>query len=174
MTVLAPASCLELRQMLRWAVTECDGPVAVRYPRGGDGGYSDSLFDPDSGIAVHKKGKDCAIITYGTLVNNCLLAAQLLKDQGIDAAVIRLTKLNPLPLEALKEVLSGIDHILLVEEACHGSGICDALQCVAKMECVDLGSEYVTHGSIAQLYEKYGLDAESIAARIQEVRSHEN
>jgi len=174
MTILAPASCLELRQMLRWAVEKCEGPVAVRYPRGGDGSFSDCLFDPATGIAVHKQGKDCAIITYGTLVNNCMQAAEMLSRQGIDAAVIRLTRLEPLPLDALTQTLSGFRHVLLVEETCHGSGLCDALQSVAKMECIDLGSSYVPHGSIAQLYEKYGLDARSIAAKMQEVRGHEN
>ena len=37
MTVLCPASFAELRRMLRQAVLEIDGPVAVRYPRGGEG-----------------------------------------------------------------------------------------------------------------------------------------
>lgn len=174
MTILAPASCHELRDMLRWAVTECNGPVAVRYPRGGDGGYSDSLFDPISGIAVHRHGKDCAIITYGTLVNNCMQAAELLAQLGIETSVIRLTRIAPLSLDSLTEALLGIDHVVLVEESCHGSGLCDVLQGAAKMECIDLGSEYVTHGSITELYQKYGLDAQSIAAKVQEVRSHEN
>ena len=63
MTVLAPASCSELAEMLRWAVQCCDGPVAVRYPRGGDGAYTGSAWDSDSGVACHRTGKDGAILT---------------------------------------------------------------------------------------------------------------
>ena len=52
MTLLAPASCAELEAMLDFAVNECDGPVAIRYPRGGDGSYTGAQFD-DSGIVPH-------------------------------------------------------------------------------------------------------------------------
>ena len=37
------------------------------------------------------------------------------------------------------------------------------------VSCVDLGCEYVTHGSVRQLYEKYGLDAESLSNKVKEV-----
>ena len=176
MTILAPASCEELENMLTWAVQEHNGPVAIRYPRGGDGEYSASHWDVDSGIAIHRTGADCAIITYGTLVNNCLQAAELLANWGIEASVIRLTKLNPLPADALKAALSGISNVLIAEEICHGSGISDALQAKLQRSCkaIDLGPEYVTHGSIRDLYRNYGLDAEAIANKVQEGMRHEN
>ena len=171
MTLLAPASCRELCEMLRWAVNDCTGPVAVRYPRGGDGNYTDSAWDPNSGLAVHRHGKDVAIITYGTLVNNAVGAAALLKEEGIGASVIRLTRLNTLPIEELRIALNGIRHILIVEEA--SAGIRDALNWeLGKEYCVsaiDLGREYVTHGSIAELYKQHGMDPRSIAEKAKEV-----
>ena len=45
MTVLCPASFAELRTMLRQAVLERTGPVAVRYPRGGEGAYQEDRSD---------------------------------------------------------------------------------------------------------------------------------
>ena len=176
MTVLAPSSCAELEQMLIWSVKEFDGPAAIRYPRGGNGEYSDSHWDADSGIAVHRQGNDCAIITYGTIINNCLQAANLLAQQEIDTSVIRLTKLNPLPIASLESALSGISKVLVVEEISHSSGIYEALSAELTAVCVgiDLGKEYVPHGSIGELYRNYGLDAESIANKVQEVLSHEN
>ena len=171
MTILAPASCAELSDMLRWAVNDCTGPVAVRYPRGGDGSYSDSGWDPDSGLLCHRSGKDIAVITYGTLVNNALDAADALKAEGIDASVIRLTRLNPLPVSELKKALDGIESILIVEEAC--AGIRDALNWELcrdhSVTGIDLGSEYVTHGSVAELYKQFGMDSASIAAKAKEV-----
>ena len=35
----------ELKDMMQWAVMEHNGPVAVRYPRGGDRGYTDSAWE---------------------------------------------------------------------------------------------------------------------------------
>ena len=174
MTLLAPASCAELEAMLDFAVNECDGPVAIRYPRGGNGSYTGSQLD-HSGIVAHREGDSCAIITYGTLINQVLAAAEILSLQGIEAKVIRLTTLNPLPVDALKRALAGIENVFVVEEACTGSGICAAISHeVCKCTGLDLGREYVTHGSIAQLYQKHGLDKMSIAKKIQEVMIREN
>ena len=174
MTILAPASCAELSEMLTWAVEKCQGPVAVRYPRGGDGGYTASAWDAGSGVTAHRHGTDAAIITYGTLVNNAMDAADILSEQGTDISVIRLTRLNPLPNSALEAALSGHRNILIAEEAC--AGIREALAWELRTimpECridgVDLGSQYITHGSIAELYHKHGLDAASLAGRIREV-----
>ena len=176
MQILAPASCEELKQMLRWAVKNCDGPVAVRYPRGGDGAFTQSNWDENATVIAHRSGKAAAIVTYGNLVNNALDAADLLAQQGIDISVIRLTKLAPIAFSALESALSGIQNVVIMEEAC--SGICDALsaqlQTSCKVTCVDLGSEFVTHGSIAQLHKKYGLDAESMAQKVREVLQNEN
>ena len=174
MTVLAPASCAELEEMLCYAVKECTGPVAIRYPRGGNGSYTDVRFD-NSGITTHRDGTNCAIITYGTLVNQALDAADLLAQQGIAAKVIRLTRLNPLPVADLKAELTDISNIFVVEETCNGSGISAAISHqVCKCTGIDLGGAYVTHGSIQQLYQKHGLDAASIAKKIQEVLICEN
>ncbi len=179
MTVLAPASCEELRQMLTWSVNECNGPVAIRYPRGGDGQYSTSCC-VGQGVVNHRNGCKCAIITYGTLINQAVVAADLLAQQGIEAKVLRLTCLNPLPINALTEELAGVSHAFVVEETCANSGICADLGYQlskiggCKFTGMDLGSEYVTHGSIEHLYQKHGLNAQSIAKKIQEVLICEN
>ena len=174
MTVLAPASCQELEEMLDYAVNQCDGPVAIRYPRGGDGSYTAAQVD-ETGIVTHRDGNSCAIITYGTMINEVLNAAEILAQQGIEAKVIRLTTLNPLPIDALKSSLGNSSNIFVVEEVCNSSGISAAISHnVSKCIALDLGSEYVTHGSIKKLYQKHGLDGKSIAQKIQEVLIHES
>ena len=42
------------------------------------------------------------------------------------------------------------------------------------VHCLDLGSEYVTHGSVARLHQKHGLDPASIAKKLTEVLKREN
>ena len=181
MTVLAPGSCAELADMLTWAVKECTGPVAVRYPRGGDGGYTGSAWSADTGVVCHRAGTDGAVLTYGTLVNNALAAADILADKGISVSVLRLTRLNPLPLEALEAALTGCGHLLTAEESLSGAGLGQAVSHALRervpgcaVHCLDLGSEYVTHGSVARLHQKHGLDPASIAKKLTEVLKREN
>ena len=161
--------------MLRWAVLECSGPVAVRYPRGGNGLLKKSAWDPRCGVVSHRQGADGAIITYGTLVNQAILAADILAQRGLSVSVIRLTKLNPIAASGLEAALAGQKNVLIVEEAIGGIGA--DLSCVireiqndALVMAIDLGKEYVTHGTVAQLYQKHGLDAQSIADKFMEVR----
>ena len=175
MWIMAPASTAELAQMLRWAVECCDGPVAVRYPRGGDGAFADSVWDPAASVVSHRQGNDGAIVTYGTLVNEALTAAEILAEQGIHISVVRLTMLKPLSASALEAVLTGQKYVLVAEEAMSGLGgdLCAMIHeinpdCTAAV--ADLGDEYVTHGSVKELYQKHGLDGASLAERFMEVR----
>ncbi len=176
--ILCPASTAELKNMLYWAVESATGPVAVRYPRGGDGSFSGSYWDEKTSVVCHRKGNDGAIITYGTMVNNALNAADLLAEAGIDVSVVRLLKVNPLPMDALEAVLTGQNRILIAEEAI--GGIAESLAwhlsqrlSNAHIQTADLGREYVTHGDMASLYKHYGLDACSLANTFKEGRTNE-
>ncbi len=171
LTLLAPASCAELKNMLYWAVEEHDGPVAIRYPRGGDEVYQDSAWNPDATVIAHRRGRDAAILTYGRLVNNAIAAADILAEHGIDISVIRLTRLALIDFNSLESVIDGVQNVIVAEEA--SAGIHDAVAFAVgghhSVSCVDLGCEYVTHGSVAQLYEKYGLSAPALAGKVMEV-----
>lgn len=187
MTVLCPACSRELKEMLRWAVNDFDGPVAIRYPRGGDGVYTDSAFVPGreiashGAVACHKSGGEIALVTYGIVSNQVFLAADMLAEQGIDVTVLRLLTVAPLPVDDIAAQLSDCKKLIVVEEALAGSGIHEALawelrQKIPGLELdkIDLGSQYVTHGSLSKLYEKHGLDAASIAKKVTEVQNREN
>ena len=180
MRILCPASREELQKMLRWAVKEYDGPVAVRYPRGGDGAYSGCDFAPERSLSSHREGRDCTVVTYGTLVNHAMEAAQMLKEQGIDAGVIRLTQVNPLCGEELIAMLPENAPVFIVEEVAAAAGIREALACAIQEKKPqirvfgrDLGEHFVPHGDMKSLYRLCGLDGESIANFVREVVSHE-
>ena len=182
MTVLAPGSCCELREMLKWAVNIHKGPVAIRYPRGTDVGYIGSAWTSNlDNICCHRDGRDGAVVVYGTMLQTALNAADLLKAKGIRVAVIRLMALNPLPLGALSAHLRGMKNVLVVEEVCSGSGICRDLAWElekAGLNCrvygLDLGGNFVTHGTVSQLRKHCGIDADGIAGYFQEVLNVEN
>ena len=178
MRILNPVNYAEQREMLRWAVKDYDGPVAVRYPRGSQGGYTDCDWQGLDGSLVkcHRTGSDVALITYGSTLQNVLDAAQELAQQGMEATVLRLLTVCPLPSEQVAAYLQQTKHAVIVEETAAGSGIREALAWnLAKLcpECrvdgIDLGREFVPHGSLTELYQRCGLDGVSIAAYIREV-----
>ncbi len=187
LTIACPASRRELRDMLRWAVEGQSGPVAIRYPRGGDRDYVDSAWDNGKtvlthGAAVrHREGRDVTIVTYGTLLQNAMDAAALLAQQGIDACVVRALTVSPLPVADILALKAEGKHVVILEEACTGSGIKEALAWQLHGVCrdllvdgIDLGPDFVTHGSLDKLYASLGLDAQSVCNYIQEVLNHEN
>ena len=181
MLILAPASRLEQQQMLRWAVECYDGPVAIRYPRGGDGEYMETHWQPTCPVINHHQGENIALVTYGTMLNPCMRASKILKEQGIEVSVLRLTELNPLPVSAMEAALAGFRHIIVVEEAIRGSGIREAVACemgIRLPDCnvtgMDLGENFVPHGSMGKLYAHCGLDENSIVQYVQEVLKNED
>ena len=104
MTVLCPASFAELRQMLRRAVLELTGPVAVRYPRGGEGAYQDCCGNET--FTQVRPGADCTILTYGVLINEALAAAELLHEAGVETRVVKLNAIAPLDGNAVLAALA--------------------------------------------------------------------
>ena len=181
MTVLCPACTEELKAMLTWAVEECTGPVAVRYPRGGDRGIEDAAWNGEGGVVCHRCGDALTFVTYGAIANNVLEAAALLSGQGTEVTVLRLLTAAPLPVDEVVSQMSANRHVIVVEETCTGSGIREALAWALRQrlpECrvdgLDLGGGFVTHGSLDTLYHHRGLDAASIAAFAREVLGYED
>ena len=178
MRILNPASLAEQREMLRWAVEDYDGPVAVRYPRGTEGGYTACDWQGLEGALVkcHRFGSDVTLITYGSTLQTALDAAEELAKQGIEATVLRLLSVCPVPSEQVAAFLQRTKLALIIEETAAGSGIREALAWdLAKLcpDCrvdgIDLGRDFVPHGTLRELYERCGLDAASIAAYTREV-----
>ena len=176
--IYCPASFDELSDMLRHSVFTEKGPVAVRYPRGGEGEYKDSGCET---LKVMKDGGDVTIVTYGTLINNVLKAVDILREKGINAEVIKLGCIAPIDMEAVKSSVMKTGRLAVIEEViedgCVGESISSALlgEGVLPKSVVlkNLGSSFAAQGSVAQLYKKYGLDPDSIAADIAEAISHE-
>ncbi len=187
MQILCPSSRKELSDMLSWAVLEQDGPVAIRYPRGGDRCYVESDWSEpwnaskDGLLKCHRFGKDVMIVTYGSLLQNALEAAELLAHSGVEATVLRLMTLAPLPIQQILDHWNPGVPVVVVEETCVGSGIWEPLSCGLHLRTpgmsvlgMNLGADYVTHGDIPSLYRHCKLDAQSIRDYILEVIPDEN
>ena len=175
MTVLCPSNFAELRTMLDRAVNEIKGPVAIRYPRGGEGNYKE-----DSGrqnLVVLREGENITLCAYGTMINNVLDAADILHKQGIEARVVKINAISPLYDRDMREVI-GKTKAMLVAEECAGVG-CMGQRMAAilgwnkispeRLELCNLGKAFPAQGTVKELYREFGLDAESLAKKAAEV-----
>ena len=187
MMILCPGSTAEQKDMLRWAVRDHDGPVAIRYPRGGNRGFTGSNWNGAEDVqiagalACHRTGKDVTLVTYGTMLDNTLKAAELLAQNGIEATVLRLMTVAPVPVNEILTNMSQTPHVVVVEEAAAECGIGELIAWKLKdlrqdvrVDGIDLGKRYITHGDMNSLYRHYGLDPQSVAEFVLEARGHEN
>lgn len=183
MKILVPVSLAEQQAMLRWAVEEYNGPVAVRYPRGTEGNYSDSdwLGMEQALVKCHRTGKDVTFVTYGSMLNNVMEAAELLSKDGVESSVLRLLTVSDFTADQILDQISENHFVIVVEEVCSGSGIRESLAWEIHQldpDCrfagMDLGRDFVPHGSTNELYRHCGLDAVSIAEYAKEMLSREN
>ena len=179
-TVLCPASFAELRRMLKTALFTLEGPVAVRYPRGGEGTYRGDSSGGGPLVRL-RPGEDAAILTYGTLVNQALEAAELLERRNIRAEVLKLNQIAPLDGKMLREYFEK-PGVLLVLEDCFGAG-CVGQRVAAilaeeglapkKLILRNLGRTFAPEGGVAQLEARFGLDAAAVAAAVEEAVGRE-
>ena len=169
MTIWCPASFAEMKQMLRRSVLDRSGPVAVRYPRGSEGRYTDcSLLDE----TLLRKGDKLTMICYGTLVNCALDAADILRQEGIEVDLIKLGRISPNDYSLCLESIKKTGRLLVAEEVCAAGCIGERILSnallhglpVSQAVLLNLGDGIVTHGSVPELLKERGLDADGIAA----------
>ena len=174
MTVLAPASFAELETMLKKAIYEIQGPVAIRYPRGAEGEYKED--NPGEEVLL-RQGDDVTMVTYGRLTNQCLAAAVLLERKGIQAELIKLGQLHPLQCEEVMKSLKKTGRLLMAEDVCREGCIGEKLLVQAQLrglalkKAVLLNTEngILPHGSVPELLCSLGLDSESIAGQARKM-----
>lgn len=178
MTVLAPSSYAELAGMLEQAVLHVDGPVAIRYPRGGEGAYQGDAGPGHA--AVLRQGDDITLVSYGILINDVLEAAELLAAEGVQAEVVKLNVITPLDPELVLESVKKTKVLLTVEDSAAHSSVGERLAAavaeaglMAKVLCRTSGDKFVTHGALSCLKQELGLDSAGIfRAALEEVRKH--
>ena len=174
MTVLCPANFAELREMLGHALRSISGPVAVRYPRGGEGKYLDCTLSAET---VVKEGKDLTIVCYGTMVNEALAAAEKLSGLGITAEIVKLGIVFPNSYETVLSSLRKTGKLLAVEEVCAAGCIGQRVltACAERKlslqgaKLLNLGEGIIPQGTVAELRHDYGIDAQGIVHAASEL-----
>lgn len=174
MAILSPSSFAELSDMLRYAVLTHNGPIAIRYPRGGeqyDGQYNGFEFAKVN--VIQKCNGKITIFASGRTVNTALKAAEILGG----AKVVAVPTIKPLDRQGILENVSEITAV--IEDAVCVGGLCTMIgEIIAeggkstRYLPFAFPDEPITHGSVAELDRKYGLDAQSIADKIKQTQEN--
>ena len=172
MTVLCPACFGELKAMLRSAI-DMEGPVAVRYPRGGEGRqYPDWNGE---GASVLRQGTDVTLASYGTLTDEILAAAELLAEEGVSAEVIKLHRIAPLEAGPVAESVRRTGRLLVLEDCNENGSVGQQLAAALAQAGIapralvlkNLKNAFAPQGTVTQLRERLGLDAGSVAEAVK-------
>ena len=176
MVIMSPKDEAELRNMVYTAVEHCEGPVAVRYPRGSSLGVK--LEDGFSQIEIGKSekltdGDDIAILAVGSMVEYALKASEILKADGTSCEIINMRFIKPLDTTRLDEIAARHDRIVTLEEnnlpGGFGSAVIEYFNDKNyKNDILRLGipDKFIDHGTQKELHKQIEIDPEGIADRI--------
>ena len=179
MTLLAPSSYAELRSMLRTAVTHTEGPIALRYPRGGEGAYQADCSDQNE--VILREGKDIILLTYGIMINQVLSAAEQLSQQNIEVSVVKVNNLTAGFSDDLLQKISTCGRICVVEDVVMAGSVGETLAAELAqrhiqtkwIQLCNTGDTFAPQGAVNLVYEYYHLDGKGIADTCLEAMKHE-
>lgn len=177
MCVMAPKDEEELRHMLATAIA-IEGPAAVRYPRGAGLGVplTDSLETLPVGKAeVLQEEGDIAFLAVGTMVEKAKEAAAILKEEGIEAAVVNMRFIKPLDTELLGEMARTKKILITAEENVLAGGFGSAVAEYLADHGIEvpllrfgIPDRFIEQGTRRELLSLIGLQPDEMAERIRE------
>ena len=174
MTIINPCDDIEAKQAVK-AAYEMEGPVYLRFGRLATPiiNSEDYKFEIGKGVKL-KEATDVTIVATGLMVAASLEAAKNLEADGINAEVINIHTIKPLDEDIIVESAKKTGKVITVEEHSIigglGGAVCECLSEKAPVPVKRIGVNDVfgESGPAVALLEKYGLDADSIYAKVKE------
>ena len=174
LTVMAPKDFEELKNMLEFAVN-FNGPILIRYPRGGENHKFTRKLSIKLGKAeLIRQGKDITIIGIGKTVGKAVEVAELLKKQNINSEVINARFLKPLDEKFIVKSIKKTGRVATIEDNTLKGGLgSSVIELVNKCNLQNIKVEtfgyddcFVPHGGTEELEKIYKQDVESIAEQL--------
>lgn len=174
MTIVNPADCVEARAAV-FAAAEVSGPFYLRFGRLATPGIYDENYKFELGKGIQlKEGTDVTIIATGLMVNEALMAADKLAEEGISAAVVNIHTIKPIDKDIIIKAAEKTGCIVTSEEHSVigglGSAVSEVVTETVPVPVVKHGvyDEFGQSGPAVELLKVYGLDAEHIAEKAKE------
>ncbi len=175
MVVIDTADVVEIRAVLHYAV-EHEGPVYVRVGRD----EWPVVFDDSYRFRLGKgmwlrQGGDVVLMNSGLLLPYAIEAAELLRQEGIDAGVINMPTVKPIDVEMIADVARNVGAIVTIENhnilGGFGGAVAEVLveTYPVPMERVGILNEYSESAPNEELAERHKLTAPHIEAAARRV-----
>lgn len=177
MVCVAPGDQADTAAMLEFALAH-DSPVSIRYPK------ANATLAPGerTPIELGKSeafhwGRDGMILCCGTLLADCLKAAEQLREEGLDCGVVNARFIKPLDREMVERALREAAFVVTVEEGClmggFGSAVleaaCDLRLDTSRLHRLGLPDEFIEHAERGELLADLGLDTAGIVRTCREL-----
>ncbi|KDO60529.1 hypothetical protein CISIN_1g003948mg [Citrus sinensis] len=180
MVVMAPSDEAELMHMVATAAVIDDRPSCFRFPRGNGIGAVLPPNNKGTPLEIGKgrilmEGDRVAILGYGSIVQQCVLAANMLKSQDISVTVADARFCKPLDTDLIRQLANEHEILITVEEGsvggfgshvCHFLTLSGILDGPLKLRSMVLPDRYIDHGSPADQLEESGLSSRHISATV--------
>jgi 1-deoxy-D-xylulose-5-phosphate synthase len=183
--VMAPGDGWDVAPMLEFALRQ-SGPVSMRYPKANAANLLNTAIDGrglerqqvELGRAeVLRWGRDGAILCFGTLLADCLKAAEGLHADGLDVGVINARFAKPIDREMVERAVRECGFVVTVEEGClmggFGSAVLEAANELgletSRIKRLGIPDQYIEHGERSELLADLGMNATGIAAACREL-----
>lgn len=176
--VMAAADEAELRHMVRTAAAYDEGPISFRYPRGNGVGVEmperGSVLEIGKG-RILREGSKVALLSFGTRLQDCLLAAEELNAAGLSATVADARFAKPLDEDLVRRLATSHEVLVTVEEGAVGGFASHVLQFLAAQGLLDAGLKvrplvlpdiFTDHAKPEKMYADAGLDAAGISRTV--------
>ena len=178
--VMAAGDEAELKHMVRTAAAYDEGPISFRYPRGDGAGVElperGSILEIGKGRIV-KEGTKVALLSFGTRLAECLLAAETLESAGLSTTVADARFAKPLDEAMIARLAREHEVLITVEEGAIGGFGSHVLAFLAREGLLDNGlrvrpiflkDEFTDQAKPEVMYHNSNLDSEGIVRTVFE------
>ncbi|WP_416798383.1 1-deoxy-D-xylulose-5-phosphate synthase [Ciceribacter azotifigens] len=176
--VMAAADEAELKHMVRTAAAYDEGPISFRYPRGEGVGVQlperGSILEIGKGRIV-KEGTKIALLSFGTRLADCLVAAEDLDAAGLPTTVADARFAKPLDHDLIRRLAREHAVLVTVEEGAVGGFGSQVLHFLSGEGLLDHGLKirslvlpdiWMEQGKPEAMYAKAGLDSRGIVETV--------
>ena len=176
--VMAASDEAELKHMVRTAAAHDESPIAFRYPRGNGVGVEmperGSVLEIGKG-RVLREGSKVALLSFGTRLADCLVAAEELDAAGLSTTVADARFAKPLDTDLVERLARNHEVLITVEEGSVGGFASHVLQHLAhagllenglKIRPLVLPDAFVDHAKPEKMYADAGLDSAGIVRAV--------
>ena len=181
--VMAASDESELVKMINTSVKINDRPSAFRYPRGNGVGIEIPGINETMEIGkgrVIREGKNVAILNFGARLQECKKASEILSKKGIEITIADARFAKPLDEKLIIELATNHEVLISIEEGSIGGFGSHVMQLLSERGVFDKGLKFrsmilpdifIDQDSPEKMYEKAGLDSQSIVNKVEQILS---